>query len=93
MEDLNMFNDYINKIGNKILLEYDINRSIGNEWFRTKISTRIMDKSGYIDSKYPFAQYLVELYKNSSKPYWTKDDIDTATSAAAERIIGFVFGK
>ena len=37
-------NDYINKIGNKILLEYDINRSIGNEWFRTKIATKIADK-------------------------------------------------
>ena len=93
MEDLNMFNDYINKIGNKILLEYDINRSIGNEWFRTKIATKITDKSGYVDSKYPIAQYLVELYKNNSKPYWTKDDIDTATIEAAERITRFIFGK
>ena len=93
MDDLNMFNVYINKIGNKILLEYDINRSIGNEWFRTKIATKIADKSGYVDSKYPIAQYLVELYKNNSKPYWTKDDIDTATTKAGERITKFIFGK
>ena len=52
-----MFNDYINKIGNKILLEYNINRSIGNEWFRTKISTKIGEKSGYINSTFPLAQY------------------------------------
>ena len=88
-----MFNDYINKIGNKILLEYDINRSIGNEWFRTKIATKITDKSGYIDSKYPIAQYLVDLYKNNSKPYWTKEDIDSATTKAAERITKFIFGR
>ena len=91
MKDLNMFNDYINKIGNKILLEYDINRSIGNEWFRTKIATKIADKSGYVDSKYPIAQYLIELYKNNSKPYWTKDDIDMATKEAAKRIVRFIF--
>lgn len=93
MNDINMFNEYINKIGNKILLEYDINRSIGNEWFRTKIATKITDKSGYINSKYPIAKYLVELYKNDSKPYWTKNDIDFATSKASERIAKFIFGK
>ena len=88
-----MFNEYINKIGNKILLEYDINRSIGNEWFRTKIATKITDKSGYVNSKYPIANYLVELYKNNSKPYWTKSDIDTATTLASERIAKFIFNK
>ena len=93
MDDINMFNEYINKIGNKILLEYDINRSIGNEWFRTKIATKITDKSGYINSKYPIAKYLVDLYKNDSKPYWTKGDIDTATAKAAERVTKFIFNK
>jgi uncharacterized protein with ParB-like and HNH nuclease domain len=86
-----MFSDYINKIGNKILLEYNINRSIGNEWFRTKISTKIGDKSGYINSKYPLATYFVEKYKNSDKPYWTKDDIDKATEDASNRIVNFIF--
>lgn len=85
------FSNYINKIGNKILLEYNINRTIGNEWFRTKISTKISEKSGYINSIFPLAQYLVEKYKNEQKPYWTKNDIDTATSDASKRILNFIF--
>ena len=36
-----------NKLGNKILLEEKINRSIGNEWFRTKISTTLKEKTGF----------------------------------------------
>lgn len=86
-----MFYEYINKIGNKILLEYNINRAIGNEWFRTKVSTKIDDKSGYIDSCYPIAQYLVEIYTSESKPYWTKDNIDESTENATDRIIKFLF--
>ena len=93
IEDDDMFSNYINKIGNKILLEYSINRTIGNEWFRTKISTAITKKSGYVDSKYPLAQYLVEKYKKESKPYWTKFDIETATANASERIVNFIFGE
>ena len=85
------FSNYINKIGNKILLEYNINRTIGNEWFRTKISTKISEKSGYINSNYPLAHYLVEKYKNEQKPYWTKDDIDIATLNASKRIVDFIF--
>ena len=88
-----MFYQYINKIGNKILLEYNINRSISNEWFRTKVSKKISTKSGYVDSKYPLAQYLVELYKDTDKPYWTKEDIDDATKQASERIVKFIFDE
>lgn len=87
------FYQYVNKIGNKILLEYDINRRIGNEWFRAKISENIASKTGYVDSKYPLAKELVEQYKNEDKPYWTKDDIDTATTSAADRIADFIFDK
>ena len=93
IENDDMFSNYINKVGNKILLEYNINRTIGNEWFRTKISTAISEKSGYVESKYPLAQYLVEKYKNESKPYWTKSDIETATANASERIVHFIFGE
>ena len=91
IENDEMFNEYINKIGNKILLEYNINRTIGNEWFRTKVNTKVSDKTGYIDSVYPLANYLVELYKNQEKPYWTKQDIDAATEKACTRIIDFIF--
>lgn len=86
-----LFNDYVNKIGNKILLEYNINRTIGNEWFRTKISTNITRKTGYVDSIYPLANYLVNEYSNKEKAYWTKDDIDLATNEASERIVKFIF--
>ncbi len=85
------FYNVVNKLGNKILLEQKINRSIGNEWFRTKVSTKIEDKTGYIDSNYPIAKKLVEKYKNDSKPYWKKDDIKAATVEASNRIVKFIF--
>lgn len=83
----------VNKLGNKILLEEKINRSIGNEWFRTKVSTKLENKTGYIDSKYPIARALVVQYQNKNKPYWKKGDIATATDTASERIAKFIFGN
>lgn len=85
------FKNTVNKIGNKILLESAINRSISNEWFKTKVSTRLTDKSGYIDSRYPIAKALVEKYRNSDKKLWTKEDIEAATAKASERITNFIF--
>ncbi len=87
------FRGVVNKLGNKILLEEKINRSIGNEWFRTKVSTKLGNKTGYIDSVYPIASVLVSDYKDINKPYWKKDDITTATEKAADRIVRFVFGS
>lgn len=87
------FNGIVNKIGNKIVLEAKINRSIGNEWFRTKVSTRLEDKTGYVDSTFPIAQHLVSKYKDANKPYWKKDDINQATEEAKDRILKFIFGK
>ena len=85
------FKSYVNLLGNKILLESKINRAIGNEWFRTKVSTNLSAKTGYIDSSYPLAAALVAKYKNTSKPYWTKQDIDDATDKASNRIIRYIF--
>ena len=87
--DKDEFNNLVNKLGNKILLEEDINKSIGNEWFKTKKQTSIKDKSGYKDSEYAIAQALT----NYSKDTWKKDDIDTATKKAVERIVEFIFNK
>lgn len=87
------FDDTVNKLGNKILLEEKINRSIGNEWFRTKVSTKLSDKTGYIDSEYPVATALVKWYENDTKPYWCKQDIENATDVASDRIVSFIFGK
>lgn len=86
------FESIVNKLGNKILLEEKINRAIGNEWFRTKVSTNLLDKTGYIDSCYPLAKTLVSKYKNDNKPYWCKTDIEKATDEAGDRIVNFIFG-
>jgi len=83
------FNGIVNKLGNKILLEEDINKAIGREWFKTKKQNSIKDKSGYKDSRYAIARALTEYPSDT----WTKDDIDKATNKAAERIIKFIFNK
>lgn len=85
------FYGIVNKLGNKILLEEKINRAIGNEWFRTKVSTKLENKTGYIDSAYPIAKELVSQYQDANKPYWKKDDIATATDKASDRIAKFIF--
>ena len=87
------FYDVVNKLGNKILLEEKINRAIGNEWFRTKVSTKLENKTGYIDSKYPISRALVSKYQSANKPYWKKDDIMSATDKASDRIVRFIFGE
>lgn len=87
------FRGIVNKLGNKILLEEKINRAIGNEWFRTKVSTKLENKTGYIDSKYPIARALVSQYQCADKPYWKKDDIIFATDKASDRIVEFIFGE
>jgi hypothetical protein len=83
------FNRIVNKLGNKILLEEDINKSVGNEWFKTKKHNSINSKSGYKDSRYGIALALTAYPKDN----WTKDDIDTATIRAVERIVKFIFDK
>lgn len=91
IEDENEFKNIANQLGNKIILEYSINRSIGNEWFRTKVSTTLEEKTGYINSKFPIAQALVEQYRNSAEKFWTKEDIKNATDKASGRIANFLF--
>lgn len=86
------FRAIVNKLGNKILLEEKINRSIGNQWFRTEVSTTQKSKLGYVNSIYPLATALVETYGNDVKPYWKKDDINKATEKASNRIVRFIFG-
>jgi uncharacterized protein with ParB-like and HNH nuclease domain len=83
------FNGIVNKLGNKILLEEDINKSIGNEWFKTKKQNSINRKSGYKDSRYGIALALTAYPKDT----WTKDDIDIATKKAVERIVKFIFNS
>lgn len=87
--DKDEFNDMVNKLGNKILLEEDINKAIGRDWFKTKKQNSIDSKSGYKDSKYAIAFALTSYHKDT----WTKDDIDIATKKAVERIMKFIFNK
>lgn len=83
------FKGIVNLLGNKILLEEDINKSIGNEWFKTKKQKSVKDKSGYKDSTYSIAIGLVDYPSD----VWTKDDIDTATEKAAKRIVKFIYSE
>ena len=87
--DKDEFNNIVNKLGNKILLEEDINKSIGNEWFKTKKQNSINSKSGYKDSKYKIALALT-VFPNDT---WTKIDIEVATTKAVERIVKYIFNK
>ena len=89
IDDKDDFNNIVNKLGNKILLEDDINKSIGNEWFKTKKHTSIKNKSGYKDSQYDIALDLTKYPKDK----WEKDDIITATEKAAKRIVKFIFSN
>ena len=81
----------VNQLGNKILLEEKINRSIGNEWFRTKISNTLTDKISYANSCYPIALALTKYYKDKDKPFWNKEDIENATNKVCKRLIDFIF--
>lgn len=85
--DADTFSQYVNKLGNKILLEQSINGAIGNAWFRCKKQNSIKEKRGYKDSAFPIAKSLTE-YK---KDLWEKEDIDAATEKAAQRIVSFIF--
>ena len=93
MENMDEFNLFVNKIGNKILLESKINQSVSNTWFRMKITSTVKN-NGYQKSKYPLAQHLVEKYAEANdKACWTKYDISNATKIASENITNFIFKK
>lgn len=81
------FDATVNLIGNKILLEQNINGSISNEWFKTKKQSSVKDKRGYKDSLFSIAKSLISY----SKDKWEKDDIESATKKAAKRIADFIF--
>jgi len=81
------FRGIVNKLGNKILLEEEINKSISNEWFKNKKMASVKSKSGYKDSNYGIAQNLTK-YK---KDLWEKEDIEAATKRASDRIVKFIF--
>lgn len=83
------FDDMVNLLGNKILLEEDINKYIGRDWFKTKKGTLVQDKKGYIGSKFGIATSL----SSYSSETWGKEDIEAANQKAAERICNFIFNE
>ena len=83
------FDVIVQKIGNKILLEEDINKGIGNEWFKLKKQSSIKEKRGYKDSSFGIAQHLTDFPRD----LWTKEDIEQYTHLAAKRIIKFIYAQ
>ena len=83
------FEDLVNLLGNKILLEEDINKHIGMDWFQTKKGTFVKDKKGYVGSSFGIASALSSYPSN----LWQKQDIETANEKAATRICRFIFNK
>lgn len=45
IESRDQFNALVNLLGNKVLLEEDINKSISNNWFKTKKQNSIYEKT------------------------------------------------
>src|SRR5690625_3106894 len=85
--DKEEFKSLVNKLGNKMLLEEKINKSISNEWFKSKKQTSINNKSGYKDSRYQIALSLTKYTKDNR----TKKDIKNAKLKAAKRISNCIF--
>lgn len=83
------FNELVNLLGNKILLEEDINKRIGNDWFKTKKGSTIESRCGYRNSKFGMALDLVKYHSDT----WGEADINAFTKNATERISDFIFGK
>ena len=89
VDSVEEFRSIVNQLGNKILLEEDINKSISNEWFKTKKQNSVKTKTGYKDSKYFIAQDLI----NYPSDTWSVEDINKATAKVAKRIVEFIFGE
>ncbi len=87
IETLDVFEEIVNLIGNKILLEEEINKSIGKAWFMTKKQSSVTNKTGYQKSHYALARSLVDYPKDT----WTVEDIKLATDKAVTRILKFIF--
>lgn len=81
------FDVLVNLLGNKILLEEDINKSISNDWFKTKKGSTVQSKRGYKGSRYGMALDIAKYPKDK----WGKKDIEESTIIVAKRIAKFVF--
>ena len=87
VDSIEEFNSIVNSLGNKILLEENINKSIGNNWFQENKQNYITTKEGYRNSEYNIANSLVDYKKDT----WEVVDIKKATDKIANRISKFIF--
>ena len=83
------YDDLIEKIGNKILLERNINNNVSDDNFKIKKTSSIKGKLGYKDSCYAIASDLCD-YQRDGKDIWVSEDIDNATENAVNRIVNFL---
>lgn len=91
--DKEAFSEIVNKLGNKVLLEEDINRSIGNSWFRSKIQNSVKDKKGYKDSNFTLTKQILSDFEDPENQLWTIDEIEERSNRGAKRITDFIFGE
>ena len=87
IDDEAEFAALVNQLGNKILLEETINKSISNDWFKTKKANTIESRNGYVNSRFGFALDLAKWPKDR----WEKQDIEKMTEDASKRITKFIF--
>lgn len=87
IDDPEEFNRFVDRLGNKILLESSINKSISDSLFRSKIDF------GYKKSRYPRAKQLASTYENVNNRFWGKKEIEEATEIAVERILQFIYNN
>ena len=90
--DKEEFSKVVNKLGNKILLEEDINRSIGNSWFRSKIQNSVKERKGYKDSNFTLTKQIISNFENQENPLWTVENIKESSNREAKIITDFIFG-
>ncbi len=90
--DKEEFSEVVNKLGNKILLEEDINRSIGNSWFRSKIQNSVKERKGYKDSNFTLTKQIISNFENQENPLWTVENIKESSNREAKIITDFIFG-
>jgi len=89
IKSVDEFNSLVNQIGNKILLEENINKSAGRDSFIIKKKSPVKKKSGYEGSVYPIAKSL----SSYTKDKWDKSDIELATQKSVKRISDYIFDK
>lgn len=91
LNELEEFLDTVNKLGNKILLEENINRALSNDWFSSKLKSSVKEKKGYRDSVFCVPVKIVERFETDEKPLWTGDEINRRNKIIADEIVEFIF--